>query len=125
MGKDGVFFYQSAVLALQTAHFAFQLLHDLGILTYVEIDRHKILLQVDFYFLKMTKEKIFYKDFLKKRFVFGFTPSQNPAFQTKMSVSPATSPKNYWSGEARARPRDANFLRGAESSMAELFSVCM
>ena len=56
LGKDGVFFYQSAILALQTAHFAFQLLHDLGILTNVEIDRHKILLQVNFYFLKMTKE---------------------------------------------------------------------
>ena len=31
----------------------------------------------------------------------------------------------HWSGEARARPRDANFLRGAGGSLAELFSVCL
>ena len=31
----------------------------------------------------------------------------------------------HWSGEARARPRDANFLRGAGGSLAELFSVCV
>ena len=38
------------------------------------------------------------------------------------------SPKGvevHWSGEARARPRDAIFLRGAGGSQAELFSVCM
>ena len=28
----------------------------------------------------------------------------------------------HWSGEARARPRDANFLRGAGGSLTELFS---
>ena len=31
----------------------------------------------------------------------------------------------HWSGEARARPRDANFLRGAGGNLAELFSVCV
>ena len=31
----------------------------------------------------------------------------------------------HWSGEARARPRDANFLRGAGGCLAVLFSVCM
>ena len=30
----------------------------------------------------------------------------------------------HLSGEARARPRDANFLRGAGGSLADLFSVC-
>ena len=31
----------------------------------------------------------------------------------------------HWSGEARARPRDANFLRGAGGCLADLFSVCL
>ena len=43
----------------------------------------------------MTKEKIFYEDFLKNLFVFGFAPGQNPAFETKMSFSEAKNPKNH------------------------------